>query len=217
MRRRSENLLERKKKKTQLTLWTHLTCFLLRSGLHSRPSPLCEGDRNQRWFDCDSVALYLSPSSFVFLFFLILVLKSARLDCSSGSQDLLRLRMSGGHRVWAFIPVRVSFDYSNLGVDYSKLFFVKSPCHTRIVWQIRFNLSVACLARIKDPNLLRFQTLVAVVVLEIYWIGIKLCVVWYYVFWVVCCCFSCCWNVSIVNYVVGFFLFLFYFAALCTV
>ena len=178
------------------------------------PSPPCEGDRDQRWFDCGSVALYLSPSSFVFLFFLILVLRLARLGCSSGSRDLLWLRMSGRHRVWAFIQVRVSFDYPNLGVDYSKLFFVKSPCHTRIVWQIRFNLSVACLAGIKDPNLLRFQTLVAVVVLEIYWIGIKFCAVWYYVFWVVCCCFIYCWDVSVINYVVGFFLFLFYFAAL---
>jgi hypothetical protein len=109
--------------------------------------------------------------------------------------------MSGGHRFWAFIPVRVSSDYPNLGVDYSKLFLVKSPCHTRIVWQIRFGLSVACLAGIKDPNLLRFQTLVAVVVLEIYWIGIKFCA-GYYVFWFVCCCFSCCWDVSVVNYVV---------------
>ena len=157
------------------------------------------------------MALYLSPSFFVFLFFLILVLRSALLGCSSGSRDLLRLRMFGGHWVWAFIPVRVSFDYPNLGVDYSKLFFVKSSCHTRIVWQIRFDLSVACLAGIKDPNLLRFQTLVAMVVLETYWIGIKFCVVWYYIFWVVCCC----WDVSVVNYVVGFFLFLFYFAALC--
>jgi hypothetical protein len=60
---------------------------------------------------------------------------------------------------------------------------------------------VACLAGIKDPNLLRFQTLVAVVVLEIYWIGIKFCA-GYYVFWVVCYCFSCCWDVSVVNYVV---------------
>ena len=88
---------------------------------------------------------------------------------------------------------------------------MKSPCHTRIVWQIRFDLSVACLAGIKDPNLQRFQTLVAVVVLEIFWIGIKYCAVWYYVCWVVCCC----WDVSVVNFVVGLFLFLFCFVALC--
>ena len=60
---------------------------------------------------------------------------------------------------------------------------------------------MACLAEIKDPNLLRFQTLVAVVVLEIYWIGIKFCA-WYYVFWFICCCFSCCWDISVVDYVV---------------
>jgi hypothetical protein len=184
--------------KTQKTLRTHLTHFLLRSGLRGRPSPLCEGDRDQRWSDCGSVAL--SPFSFVFIFF-ILVLRLARLGCSSGRRDLLRLLMSGGHRVWVFIPVRVFSDYPNLRVDYSKLFLVKSPCHTRIVWQNRFDLLVACLAGIKDPNLLRFQTLVAVVVLEIYWIGIKFCA-GYYVFWVVCCCFSCCWDVSVVNYVV---------------
>jgi hypothetical protein len=77
---------------------------------------------------------------------------------------------------------------------------------------------VACLAGIKDPNLLRFQTLVVVVVLEIYWIGIKFCA-GYYVFWFVCCCcFSCCWAVSVVNYVVLVVvaaLCVGYFAALC--
>uniref|UniRef100_A0A2N9IM21 Uncharacterized protein n=1 Tax=Fagus sylvatica TaxID=28930 RepID=A0A2N9IM21_FAGSY len=106
-----------------------------RRRLHGHPSPPCEGDRDQRWSDCGSVALYLLPSSFVFLFFLILVLRSAWLGCSSGSRDLLRLQMSGGHRVWAFIPVQVSSDCPNFGVDYSKLFLVKSPCHTRIVWK----------------------------------------------------------------------------------
>uniref|UniRef100_A0A2N9HVZ4 Uncharacterized protein n=1 Tax=Fagus sylvatica TaxID=28930 RepID=A0A2N9HVZ4_FAGSY len=54
--------------------------------------------------------------------------------------------MTGGHRFWALIPVRVSSDYPNLGVDYSKLFFGKSPCHTRIVWQHRSDLLVVCLA-----------------------------------------------------------------------
>ena len=88
---------------------------------------------------------------------------------------------------------------------------MKSPCHTRIVWQIRFDLLVACLAGIKDPNLQRFQTLVAVVVLEIFWIGIKYCAVWYYVCWVVCCC----WDVSVVNYVVLVVDVLVFVVALC--
>ena len=64
--------------------------------------------------------------------------------------------------------MRVSIDYPTYGVDYSKLFFLKSPYHTRIVWQIQFDLSVVCLAGIKDPNLLLFRTLVAVVVLIIF-------------------------------------------------
>jgi hypothetical protein len=119
--------------------------------------------------------------------------------------DLLRLRMFGGHPVWGFIPVQVAIDYPIFGVDYSKL-FLKSPCHTRIVWNIRFDLSVACLAGIKDPNLLLFQTLVAMDGLEIFWSVIKLCVVWCYVCWVVCCC--------VVNFVALFFPFLFCVAAL---
>ena len=45
-----------------------------------------------------------------------------------------------------------------------------------------------------------------VVVLEIFWIVIKLCAV--------CCCFSCYCDVSVVNFVAVFFLFLFCVAAL---
>ena len=69
---------------------------------------------------------------------------SARLGLSSGRRDLLRLRMFGGHRVWGFIPVQVAIDYPIFGVvfHYSKLFFLKSPCHTRIIWNIRFDLLV---------------------------------------------------------------------------
>ena len=139
-----------------------------------------------------------------------LSLLSAHLGRSSGRRDLLRLWMFGGHRVWGFIPVRVSFGYPTFGVDYSKLFFLKSSCHTRIVWQLRFDLSMACLDEINDPNTLLFRTLAAMVVLEFFWVVIKLCAVWCYVCWVVCCC-----DVSVVNFVVGFFLFLFCLAALC--
>uniref|UniRef100_A0A2N9H1X7 Uncharacterized protein n=1 Tax=Fagus sylvatica TaxID=28930 RepID=A0A2N9H1X7_FAGSY len=42
---------------------------------------------------------------------------------------------------WGFLPVRVSSDYPTLGLDYSKLFLLKSPYHTRIEWQIRFDFA----------------------------------------------------------------------------
>ena len=109
--------------------------------------------------------------------------------------------MFGGHRVWGFLPARVSINYPILGIDYSKLFFLKSPYHTRIKWQIRFDLSVVCLARIKDLNLLLFWTLAAVVTLVIFWILVKLCAVWS------CRCY--CVVVAV------FFLFLYCFAVLC--
>ena len=76
--------------------------------------------------------------------------------------------MFGGHRVWGLLPVRDSIDYPIFGVDPSKLFFLKSPYHTRIAWHllpwpirfepwpIRFDFSVVCLAGIKAPNLLLF-------------------------------------------------------------
>ena len=126
-------------------------------------------------------------------------LLSTRFGLSSGRRVLLRRWMFGGHRVWGFLPARVSINYPTLGVDYSKL-FLKSPYHTRIEWQIRFDLSVVCLARIKDLNLLLFGTLAAEVALVIFWILVKLCAV--------CCC--CCCEVVAV-----FFLFLYCFAALC--
>ena len=85
--------------------------------------------------------------------------------------------MFGGHRVWIFLSARVSINYPALGVDYLKLFFLKSPYHTRIEWQIRFDLSVVCLAGIKDLNLLLFWTLVAVVALVSFWSLVKLCAV----------------------------------------
>ena len=85
--------------------------------------------------------------------------------------------MFGGHWVWGFFPAQVSINYPTLGVDYLKLFFLKSPYHTRIEWQIRFDLSVVCLAGIKDLNLLLFWTLVAVVALVSFWSLVKLCAV----------------------------------------
>ena len=95
----------------------------------------------------------------------IISLLSVRLGLSSGRRDLLRRWMSGGHRVWGFLLVRVSSDYPTLGFHYSKLFLLKSPNHTRIKWQIRFDLVVS-LTGIKAPNQLLFRTLVAVVALE---------------------------------------------------
>uniref|UniRef100_A0A2N9EP29 Uncharacterized protein n=1 Tax=Fagus sylvatica TaxID=28930 RepID=A0A2N9EP29_FAGSY len=47
-----------------------------------------------------------------------------------GVETFFKLRMFGEQRVWGSLLVRVSFDYPSFGVDYSKLFFVKSPCHT---------------------------------------------------------------------------------------
>jgi hypothetical protein len=124
-----------------------------------------------------------------------LSLLSARLFLSSERRDLLRLWMFGGHRVWGLLLVRDSIDYPIFGVDPSKLFFLKSPHHTRIAWHllpwpIRFDFSVVCLAGIKAPNLLLFRTSVVVVALVIFWILVKLCAVWCYCCWVVCCC--CC-------------------------
>ena len=136
----------------------------------------------------------------------VLSILSTRLDRSSGRRDFLRLRMFGRHRVWGSIPVQVVIDYPIFRVvfHYSKLFFLKSLCNTRIVWNIRFDLLVVRLAGRNDPNLLLFRILVAVDDLEIFWIVIKLCAVWCYV----CCCFSCCCVVSIVNGVAVFFPFL---------
>jgi hypothetical protein len=78
-------------------------------------------------------------------------LLSARCDLSGGRRDPLRRWMLDGHRVWRFISARVSINYPTLRVDYSKL-FLKSPYHTRIEWQIRFDFYVVFLAGIKDLN-----------------------------------------------------------------
>ncbi len=144
-----------------------------------------------------------------------LSLLSARLGFFNGRRDLLRLWMFGGYRVWRFLPGRVSFDYPIFWVDYSKLFFFKSPYHTWIVWQIRFDLSVVCFAGIKAQNLLLFRTLDAVVALEIFWILVKLCAVWCYSRWFVCCCCDVAVVILvIVKLSVVFFLFLYCFAVL---
>ena len=102
--------------------------------------------------------------------------------------------MFSGHWVWRIVPVRVSIDYPPIGIDYSKLFFLKSPYHTQIAcW---FNLSVVCSAGLKDPNLLLFWTLVAGVAPVTLWILVKLRDVWCYCCWFVCvCCFCCCYCV----------------------
>ena len=76
--------------------------------------------------------------------------------------------------------------YPIFGVDYSKLFFMKSPCHTRIVWQIRFDLTVACLVGIKAPNSLLVRTSLVGVALVLFWIVVKFCVAW--CFYCCCCC-----------------------------
>jgi hypothetical protein len=124
----------------------------------------------------------------------------ARLFLSNGRRDLLRPLMFGGHQVWGLLPVRDSINYPIFGVDLSKLFFLKSPHHTRIAWHllqwpIRFDFLVVCLAEIKAPNLLLFRTSFVVVALVIFWIVVKFCVVWCY-----CCCVvcSCCFCVVVV-------------------
>ena len=72
---------------------------------------------------------------------------------------------------------------------------------------------MVCLAKSKVPNLLLFQTLVAVVALEFSGILVTLCAVF-------CCCCSCCCcvvgvvGVVVVVVVVVFFLFLYCFSAL---
>jgi hypothetical protein len=219
-----------------------LTHFQHRSGLRRRPSPLCEGDRDQRCSDQGSVALFLSFSPSIFLFCLLLAFRSdafelpspplssptflftspssdlslyggnllkalgdlslqrtpsllaVRFCFSSGCRDLLQLRMFGEQRVWGSLLVRVSFDYPSFGVDYSKLFFVKSPYHTRIVWQIRFDLSVACLAGFKAPISLLVRTSLVGVALVLFWTVVKFCVAW--CFYCCCCCclllYCCC-------------------------
>ena len=133
-------------------------------------------------------------------------LLSASFDLSGGQRDLLRWWMLDGHRVWRFISACVSIKYPTLRVDYSKL-FLKIPYHTRIEWQIRFDLYVVYLAGIKDLNFLLVWTLATVVVLAICWNWVKLCVVCY-------CCFCCCCDVVVVVVVV-FFLFLLCIAGLC--
>jgi hypothetical protein len=135
----------------------------------------------------------------------------ARFDLSGGRRDLLRRWMLDGQRVWRFISASVSFNHPTLRVDFSKL-FLKSPYHTRIEWQIRFDFYVVYLAGIKDLNLLQVWTLAAGVVLAICWSSVKLSAV--------CCCFCCCCDVVVLVVVVGggggvFFIFLFCTSALC--
>ena len=102
-----------------------------------------------------------------------LSLLSARLCLSSGRRDLLQSWMFSGHQVWRLLLVRDSIDYLTLRVDLLKLFFLKSPHHTRIAWhflpwQIRFDFLVVCLAGIKASNLLLFRTSIVVVALVIF-------------------------------------------------
>jgi hypothetical protein len=80
---------------------------------------------------------------------------SASIGLPSGRRDLLPWWMFDAHQVWGFFPTQVSINYPTLGEDYLKLFFLKSPCHTRIERKIQFD-PVVCLAGIKDLNLLLF-------------------------------------------------------------
>jgi hypothetical protein len=114
-------------------------------------------------------------------------LLAARFCFSSGCRDLPQLRMFGEQRFWRSLLVRVSFDHPIFGVDYSKLFFMKSPYHTRIVWQTRFDLTVACLAGIKAPNSLLVRTSLVGVALVLFWNVVKFCVAWC----IYCCCCCC--------------------------
>jgi hypothetical protein len=123
--------------------------------------------------------------------------------------------------VWGLFPVRDSLDYPIFGLDPSKLFFLKSPYHTRIAWHllpwlIQFYLSVVCLAGIKAPNLLLFQTSDVVIALVIFWILVKLCAIKCSCCWVICYCCCCCDVVAVIFFVVkcGVVFFLCCFAAL---
>jgi hypothetical protein len=124
--------------------------------------------------------------------------------------------MFDAHRVWGFFPAQVSINYPTLGEDYLKLFFLKSPCHTRIEREIRFD-PVVCSAGIKDLNLLLFWTLTVVVVLVSFWSLVKLCAVF------ICCCYVVVGFVAvfvvvvvglIVAVVIVFFLFVYCTSAL---
>ena len=64
----------------------HLTLFPPCSGPRGLPLPPCEGDRDQRWSNLSSVALFLSFCIFIFLFFLLL---APRLDSSEPPPPLL--------------------------------------------------------------------------------------------------------------------------------
>jgi hypothetical protein len=57
-------------------LQTLLTHFPPCSGSHGLPSLPCEGDYDQKWSDLGSVARFLSFSLLIFLFFLLLALRS---------------------------------------------------------------------------------------------------------------------------------------------
>ena len=129
-----------------------------------------------------------------------LSLLSAHLFLSSGCRDLLRLWMFGGHQIWGLLLAQDSIAYTIIGVDISKLLFLKSPYHTRIAWHIlpwpiRFDLLVVCLAGIKAPSLLLFRTLIVVVALVILWFVVKFCVIWCFFCCVVYCC--CCCKVVV--------------------
>uniref|UniRef100_A0A2N9IAE3 U3 small nucleolar RNA-associated protein 25 n=1 Tax=Fagus sylvatica TaxID=28930 RepID=A0A2N9IAE3_FAGSY len=65
-----------------------------------------------------------------------LSLLSAHLFLSSGRQDLLRPLMFGGYQIWGLLLAQDSIDYPIFGADLSKLFFLKSPYHTRIAWHL---------------------------------------------------------------------------------
>jgi hypothetical protein len=116
--------------------------------------------------------------------------------------------MFGRHRAWRLIPVRDSIVYPTFGVDPSKLFFLKSPHHTRIAWhilpwQIRIDFLVVCLVGIKALNLLLFRISIVVVALIIFWIVVKFCVDWCYCYCDVwCCCCCCCYDVVVVILVI---------------
>uniref|UniRef100_A0A2N9HEY6 Uncharacterized protein n=1 Tax=Fagus sylvatica TaxID=28930 RepID=A0A2N9HEY6_FAGSY len=72
---------------TQRTLWkkkpSPTAPFASRSGLRGLPPPPCGGDRDQRWSDQGSVALFLSFSPFIFLFCLLLAFRSGASELPS--------------------------------------------------------------------------------------------------------------------------------------
>ena len=136
-----------------------------------------------------------------------LLLSSARFCHSSERRDPPRQLMFGGQRIWRLLPARPSLD-PNFVVDFLKL-LLKSPstpephglsCHGKI------DSTVVHLAESTASDLLLLQTLMVVVVLELFRKVAKFCADWclcYCTAYVCCCCCcSCRYCIAVVVVIV---------------